>query len=120
MKLSLVYVKTERMQTLGLVCAAAASISYCLIVIWYVATFPDIGVRCLLPNSPNEQELEIVQFVHGEEDCLPTLPQPGDRLLQTGRKPANNFLLFVHTLAKLRGASIPPGGQNWRYRPRQR
>lgn len=111
MKLSLVYVKTERMQTLGLVCAAAASISYCLIVIWYVATFPDIGVRCLLPNSPNEQELEIVQFVHGEEDCLPTLPQPGDRLLQTGRKPANNFLLFVHTLAKLRGASIPPGGQ---------
>lgn len=96
---------------IGLLCAATASISYCLVVIWYVATFPDVGLRCLLPNTPGETDLEIVQFVYSEEDCLSTVPLPGDRLITTGRVPSGNLIRFVHSLADLRSADIPPGGR---------
>ena len=96
---------------LGVISVICVSVTYCLIVLWYVATFPDIGVRCLLPNSPVEQELSIVQFANLEKDCLPTVLGPGDKLIKAGRFPANNFLLFAQTLAGLRGAAIPPGGQ---------
>ncbi len=102
---------SEKYGRLGGTCAISASVTYCLVVLWYVATFPDIGVRCLLPNTPNEQELEIVQFANAEADCLPTILSPGDKLIRAGRFPANNFLLFSQTLAGLRGATIPPGGQ---------
>lgn len=95
----------------GLLCAASVSISYCLIVIWYVATFPDVGVRCLLPSSPDATDLEIVQFIYEEDDCLSTKPLPGNRLIATGRNPANNLILFVDSLTQLRSAPIPPGGQ---------
>ncbi len=96
---------------LGVTCAVSASVTYCLIVLWYVATFPDIGVRCLLPNSPVDNELEIVQFANADVDCLPTVLGPGDKLIRAGRFPANNILRLAQTLASLRGASIPPGGQ---------
>lgn len=95
----------------SLICAASVSISYCLIVIWYVATFPDVGIRCLLPSSAGDSDLEIVQFVHDEDDCLSTVPLPGNRLIATGRQPSNNLILFVDAMTQLRSASIPPGGQ---------
>lgn len=101
----------SKLGRIGLLCAATASISYCLVVIWYVATFPDVGVRCLLPNTANETDLEIVQFVFPGEDCLSTEPSPGDRLIETGRVPSGNLIRFVHSLAGLRSADIPTGGR---------
>ncbi|MEQ9411338.1 MAG: sigma 54-interacting transcriptional regulator [Fuerstiella sp.] len=96
---------------LGVAGCAVAATFYCLIVIWYVTTFPDIGLRCLLPMSAGEsQELKITQFVHSDDDILGTPVTGGDQLLQVARKPANNFLLFIHNLASLRAAPIPPGG----------
>ncbi|MCP4782649.1 MAG: AAA domain-containing protein [Fuerstiella sp.] len=76
-------------------------------VIWYVATFPDIGIRCLLPEDAPSHHLEIVQFVHSEDDCLSHPLSAGQQLLRVGRKRADNFLLFVHSLAELRSAPIP-------------
>ncbi len=84
-----------------------ASVTYCLMVVWYVATFPDIGIRCLLPEEIRSHQLEIVQFVHSEDDCLSHPLSAGQQLLKVGRKPADNFLLFVHALAELRSAPIP-------------
>ena len=87
------------------------SISYCMIVIWYVATFPDIGIRCLLPTSAETHELQVTQFVHSEEDCKSEPVRADQGLVRIGGAPAGNFLLFVHNLARLRSAQIPPGGQ---------
>ena len=94
-------------QRICLAGAAIASITYCLMVIWYVATFPDIGIRCLLPEKVQNGQLEIVQFVHSEDDCLSHPLSAGQQLLRVGRKPADNFILFVHSLAELRSAPIP-------------
>ncbi|APZ93784.1 sigma 54-interacting transcriptional regulator [Fuerstiella marisgermanici] len=101
---------TGKSGRLGVAFSASASVFYCLIVIWYVTTFPDIGLRSLLPTQPNEQELLITQFVHDEGDILGPPVQRQDKLLQIARRPANNFLLYVHNLARLRSAQIPPGG----------
>ena len=86
------------------------SITYCLIVIWYVATFPDVGLRCLLPISAEVNELQVTQFIHGENECHGETVKEGQWLSEMGGKPAGNFLLFVHHLAALRSAEIPPGG----------
>ncbi len=97
-------------QRLGVTITAMVSITYCLIVIWYVATFPDVGLRCLLPISAEVNELQVTQFIHGEHECSGETVKEGQWLSEMGGKPAGNFLLFVHHLAALRSAEIPPGG----------
>lgn len=103
--------KSNDGQRIGVAITAIVSISYCLIVIWFVATFPDIGVRCLLPTDPLASELPITQFIHSDKDCMSEPVRPDQRLLQVGGKPAGNFLLFVQNLSRLRSSVIPPGGQ---------
>ena len=95
---------------LAVTITAVASITYCLIVIWYVATFPDIGLRCLLPMSAQVDELQVTQFIHEEDECSGERVLKGQWLSEMGGKRAGNFLLFVHHLAALRSAEIPPGG----------
>ena len=90
---------------------AGTSITYCLVVIWYVATFPDIGLRCLLPNKEGGESLTVTQFVFSDDDCLSMAVRPGDKLLAANRKPADNFFRLMAVLAELRNAPIPPGGQ---------
>lgn len=90
---------------------AIAAISYCLVVIWYVATFPDVGVRCLLPTDPNTDSLYITQFTHSPEDCLSEEVKPDQQIYGFAGRPATNFLAFIESVANLRTATIPPGGQ---------
>lgn len=97
-------------QRLAVAVTAAVSITYCLIVIWYVATFPDVGIRCLLPTSAELSELQVTQFLHSEEECSGEAVQSGQWLRQMHGKPCANFLHFVCHLAELRRAEIPPGG----------
>src|SRR5262245_13671686 len=61
---------------------------YCLMVLWYVATTPDVGLRCLLisdPGASTESEttgLQIRRVVaEADERGWPSLA-PGDRLLE--------------------------------------
>lgn len=92
---------------------AFASVAYCLLVLWYVATFPDIGLRCLLPLSDSESpySIPITQFTHSDSDCIPYVPNAGEELVEINRKPVRNFLEYVDAVAQLRSATIPPGGQ---------
>lgn len=86
-----------------------AVVTYSVAVLFYVATFPDIGIRCLLPDSPRDFEtrgLEINQF----PDVDPSA-RSGDRLMMVNRQPINTFLDLVDQLAALRSAKIAPGGQ---------
>ena len=90
--------------------AVAVSVTYSLVVIWYVATFPDVGVRALLPMEGNEHRLLISHFDHAEEDCRATPVKAGQRLELLRRQPAGNFLLYSQALAGLRNAPLPPQG----------
>jgi transcriptional regulator with PAS, ATPase and Fis domain len=78
-------------------------------VLLYVATFPDVGIRCLLPDHANDAAtpgLEINQFPNVDPAA-----GSGDRLMSVNRQPIRTFLDFVDQLAALRSAKIGPGGQ---------
>ena len=92
------------------IACALAAISYGFVVIWYVTTFPDIGVRSLLPNEPGETGLLVTEFVHEDSDVSGPILEPNDRILEVGGQPASDFLQFVHNLADLRSPVIPVGG----------
>lgn len=114
-------------------------VAYCVTVLWNVATFPDVGLRCLLPDHsqiaelrlkvPGEQAsassessppgnasssqgsgIQIWEWVAGPSGVdLP--PKAGDRLLKLNGQQVGTFLDFVTALESLRSAKIPPGGQ---------
>lgn len=87
---------------------------YSVVVLWYVATFPDIGLRCLLPsfadlggaNGVEIQQSTLTSDIAGEGKL-----QPGDRLIRLNGREVLSFFDFVRGLASLRSAQIPPGGQ---------
>ncbi len=89
---------------------------YALIVLWYVATYPELGIRCLLPReqraSSTTEGVEVVRFT-GEG--IPYQLQPGDRLTAIYDRPVHTFLDFLgttrdlSTMALQPGARLPPG-----------
>ncbi|MEZ6122468.1 MAG: sigma 54-interacting transcriptional regulator [Planctomycetaceae bacterium] len=101
----------SRAKRLGVAITSVGCMVYCVSVIWYVATFPDIGVRCLLPTSPYLTSLPVTQFIFSDEDCMSEPVASNQRLTSVGGRPATNFLLFIDSLANLRSAQIPPDGQ---------
>lgn len=93
------------------VCIGAV-VTYCVAVLWYVATFPDVGLRCLLPESSSVGEgIEIRQMVGTGDRRTDPSPKPGDRLLKLNGREIVTFYDFTSALESLRFAKIPPGGQ---------
>ncbi len=87
-------------------------VAYCMVVLWYVATFPDAGLRCLLPDAQESGRGIVIQkYLDVDEGATDPAPRPGDRLLRLGGQEISTFLDFTRALANLRFAKIPPGGQ---------
>lgn len=87
-------------------------VAYCMVVLWYVATFPDAGLRCLLPDSKDSGAGIVIQkYIDVEEGATDPVPRRGDRLLSLNGHKIATFLDFTRALEKLRFAKIPPGGQ---------
>lgn len=97
---------------------------YCLAVLGFVATSPDLGLRCLLVSSPDSSStpargLEIRQItpeaangIRQRARDLGDGPKAGDRLLEIARRPSHTFAHFAARLIDLRsvqpfGAKIP-------------
>ena len=88
------------------------TVFYCVVTLWYVATFPDAGLRCLLPESSRSGPgIEIQEYLDVSWAVTDPAPRPGDRLLRLNGQPVSTFLDFVQVLQGLRYAQIPPGGQ---------
>lgn len=89
------------------------AVTYSLVVLAYVATAPDLGLRCLLVDDQKSSNLRglKIERVEPEEAVDPQFePQQGDRLLEVAREPAGTFMHFTRRLKALRGAGIDPGG----------
>lgn len=86
-------------------------VAYSVAVLWYVATFPDIGVRCLLPHEPDEYRPGGVEIRQFSQTSVKPAPQEGNRLISVNRHPVNTFLDVIDQMVALRSAKIPPGGQ---------
>lgn len=86
---------------------------YCVTVMWYVATFPDIGIRCLLPETISSANggIEICQWISEAGQISGPRPTAGDQLVRLNGQQVETFLDFVSAMQSLRFAKIPPGGQ---------
>ncbi len=82
---------------------------YSVLVLGFVATTPDLGLRCLIDDperdGPNIELVSSVFRADGER-----APKIGDVITEIGRQPINTFLDFTYSLVRLRSTSIPPGG----------
>lgn len=86
---------------------------YCVLVLGYVGTAPDIGLRGLLYDS-NLAESEsgmIIQVLTEELECNVVKPEPGDLLVRVYDRPIRSFMDFSRILNELRDARIEPDGQ---------
>ena len=66
---------------------SAFSVLYAIVVLWYVGTFPELGIRCLLPRDVPSAAAEninvpVSRFVGVDEDSQPYVLQSGDELLE--------------------------------------
>ncbi|MEY3176718.1 MAG: Transcriptional regulatory protein ZraR [Planctomycetota bacterium] len=85
---------------------------YCVVILWYVATFPDVGIRCLLPESRGAGEgIEIRRYEDAPGEITDPAPRPGDSLRRLNGQPISTYYDFALALQGLRFAKIPPGGQ---------
>ena len=88
-------------------------VTYCVAVLWYVATFPDVGIRCLLPDGERQATggIEIHQWMAASDSSTEPRAAPGDQLVRINGQEIETFLDFVSSLENLRFSKIPPGGQ---------
>lgn len=84
-------------------------ILYCLVSIGYVATAPDIGLRCVLhdddlaPGIPGPRIRAVVPNLSGVGE----LPVAGDQVVTIARQPVPTFLHFCAAVSRLRGGPLP-------------
>ena len=78
---------------------------YAVMVLGFVATSPDIGLRCLIADDDNQSHGVGVTIWESPESTSNLVPNPGDVLARLNREPTRTFLDFVHGLQELRDAS---------------
>ncbi len=99
----------KRRLTIGL---AGLVVAYCVVVIGFVSTSPDLRLRCLLVDGSDvgTPGIQIQAVPHlTDESCLGPQPHSGDRLLKIGDRETNTFLDFTESLTQLRTAKLLPG-----------
>lgn len=93
-----------------------AVVFYCLFILAFVATSPDIGLRCLLVDDPPDaptagQPGPQIQIVTLGLNADGEAPEVGDRLISIGGLPTTTFMHFARSLVALRNPEIRPGGE---------
>jgi transcriptional regulator with GAF, ATPase, and Fis domain len=88
---------------------------YCLAVLGFVATNPDLGLRFLLvedqfPRGEASQGLMIRQTSQRLFSDPEFSPRSGDRLIEIAREPVSTFLHFAQRMYELRSVDVRPGG----------
>jgi transcriptional regulator with GAF, ATPase, and Fis domain len=104
---------------------------YCLTVLGFVTTSPDVGLRCLLwDESEGNHYQPVIQRVEPWTESIGPVPEVGDRLLAMGSprdgdwghrgetlhsaaavpSPIQTFTDFTRRLSELRSPQVPWGG----------
>ncbi len=89
-----------------------AVVIYCVIVLGYVGTTPDLRLRGLLSDHGERIGVNgmLIRAVV-DLDAEGPAPQPGDFLVAVRDKPVRSFLDFAYSLQALRNAPIDSGGR---------
>lgn len=91
---------------------AGFSLLYSLVVLWYVATFPELGIRCLLPKVHQDSSApERVSVVRFQGEAIPVPLKSGDRLVSINDQPVETFFDFLKTTSDLSVAALEAGAR---------
>ncbi|QDT53268.1 Transcriptional regulatory protein ZraR [Caulifigura coniformis] len=92
-----------RKDQLVLTCVSALCGLFSLFALWYVASSPDLPVRCVL-SEESVAELGLpIRYGPREDDFDgKVLPVPGDRLVSLGGRSIRSFVDYTYVLADLR------------------
>ncbi|MFN0196667.1 MAG: sigma 54-interacting transcriptional regulator, partial [Planctomycetaceae bacterium] len=91
---------------------AVGIVIYCVTVIGYITTSPDIGLRCLLKGNTSPNPLRPGIEIHSlpwVNSLTEFRPADGDILLRVGEQPIRTYRDFPDSLSWLRNAA--PSGQ---------
>src|SRR5579872_4471387 len=94
--------------------AGAVVLVYSMTVLGFVATTPDLGIRCLMTDEPwkdGESRGVVIQSVPAinRETIRGPFPKVGDRLIRVGDWTVNSFVDFTRVLMRLRNQQATPG-----------
>jgi transcriptional regulator with GAF, ATPase, and Fis domain len=103
-------VANNRSQILLTACAAV-SFLFCIVAVWYVATSPDIGLRCLLTNDDLTMTGLEVRAISDETKSFGDSVRPGDHIVELNGRSIRSFIDYSGELARLRLASPGTGGR---------
>jgi len=95
-----------------LAAAGVGVVAYAVVVLGFVASSPDLRLRCLLVDPPPESGMSVglqIRSVSGLES-KGVVPKPGDVLVRVGTRSIRTFPDFTAAMTSLRNAEIPPGG----------
>ena len=105
---------TNRVPRWVLAVVGGFTVSYCVLVLAFVATAPDLRLRFLLADtgfadSGRETVGIEIQDTPGLK-CFGPAPEVGDFLVALDDRPVTNFIDFARTQLSLRSREIPPNG----------
>ncbi len=105
---------TNRVPRWVLAVAGGFIVSYCVLVLAFVATAPDLRLRFLLADTgftdARRESVGIeIQDTPGLK-CFGPAPEAGDFLVALDDRPVTNFIDFARAQLSLRSREIPPNG----------
>ncbi len=87
---------------------------YSIFVLGYVATSPDIGLRCLMTDEASETtdvtRGVVIREIPSADSIKGAYPKKGDLLVRINESPIRTFMDFTRQVAALRDAPVPTGG----------
>ncbi|MGD9714939.1 MAG: AAA family ATPase, partial [Thermomicrobiales bacterium] len=98
--------------------AAVFVVLYSMLVLGYVATSPDIGLRCLLidevPGDDGVHRGVVIKAVPpSDQKIFGEHPQKGDLLVRINESPIRTFMDFTRQVAALRSAPLRAGAGSY-------
>ena len=99
-----------RIEKLLLTISGAAVLLYCVVVMAFVVTVPDLRLRVLLVDEDRTPGGELGLVIRDTPDirCLGPQPAAGDILKKIGDHPIGSFVDFVKTSLSVRRTKIAP------------
>ena len=87
--------------------SASLVLVYCVIVLAYVATVPDLRLRVLLRDEPHEQPVSGILIREAPDiRCRGPIPAVGDVILRIGDHPIRSFSDFAQSLRQVHRAPV--------------
>jgi len=105
------FIKTSAWERWLLSACGVFSVLFSLVVLGFVSTSADLGLRCMMVDDSVDAIGPQVKVVPFELEAYGEPPRPGDYLISIQREPVGTFMHFTRLLMDLRSPRLLPGAR---------